>query len=173
MIDELTHAEHASQLGLLGAYLTARGIPSDLVDPGPELLVTTLMIGLEQDDEGRDRVLAVSIMPLGSDLESLQLVQYYVQMPFEVKTVDELAMIERATAVVNGAVAIGNFGMQGSQLFYRYVHAMPADQTFEDDAAVELVGILAFHQEHFGDYFEGLLNDDFPLSTLPSVLAAT
>ncbi|MFT6763486.1 MAG: hypothetical protein ACJAXA_002144 [Candidatus Aldehydirespiratoraceae bacterium] len=172
MIDELTHAEHASQLGLLGAYLKASDINSELIDPGPELPVTTLMISLAADDEGRERTLAVSIMPLGDDLESLQLVQFYVQMPFVVAK-DDRAMIERATATVNGALAIGNFGVHSNQLFFRHVHAMPSDQTFEEASSVELVGILAFHQEHFGDYFEGLLNDDFPLSSLASVLAET
>jgi hypothetical protein len=172
MIDELTHAEHASQLGLLGTHLNGRGITSELIDPGPELPVTTLMVGLAVDDEGRERTLAVSIMPLGDDLESLQLVQFYVQMPFGVSGKNR-AMIERATATVNGAVAFGNFGMHNDQLFYRHVHAMPVDQVFEEDTSVELVGILAFHQEYFGDYFEGLLNDDFPLSSLASVLAET
>jgi hypothetical protein len=170
-IDELTHADHAMQLGALSGELKTREIDTQLIDPNDELPVTTLLVALDADDRDRERTMAISIMPLGADdLESMQLAQFYVQIPFKIAD-DMVPVIERATSMVNAALAIGHFGVQGNQLFLRHVLALPRDQSFDPDMTVELIGLLAFHQEHFGDYFEALLDGELTLSILPQAIA--
>jgi hypothetical protein len=172
-LDPMTVADHSMQLGALGDDLRSLGLDTQLIEPNDDLSVTTLMVALDADDQGRDRTLAVSIMPLGADaLESMQLVQFFVQIPFEIAD-DTVATIERATSMVNIAVAVGHFGMQGSHLFFRHVHAMPRSGSFDTDMTVELIGLLAFNQEHFGDYFEALVDGELTLSVLPQALAST
>lgn len=171
-MDELTQLENAAQLGTLQAALTAKGISSQLIDPNEQLPVATLMIDVGPDDEERQRILAASIMPLGDDdLEHTQLVQFYAQMPFEIDD-DSLGVVQKACAIINPSLAVGHFGMQQGQLFFRYVMAMPSDRSFDVDMTIELIALLAFHQEHFGDFFEGLVDDEITLSVLPDLLAA-
>lgn len=172
-MDELIHLDHSAQLGLLRSALNERGIENQLIEPSDQLPVNTLMIDVGPDDKERDRVLAASIMPLDGDgLAHTQLVQFYAQMPFEVDDVST-ASVERACAIVNAALAVGHFGMQHGQLFYRYILAMPSSTTFDLDMTIELIALLAFHQEHFGDFFEGIVDDEITLSTLPALLAAS
>lgn len=171
-MDELTHLDHAAQLGTLQQALNDKGAASQLFEPNERLPVTTLMIDVGPDDAGRDRVLAASIMPLADDgLDDTQLVQFYAQMPFAIDD-ESLASVQRAVPIVNAALAIGHFGMQNGELFYRYVLAMPNGATFDLAMTVEIVALMAFHQEHFGDFFEGIVDDEITLSTLPDLLAA-
>lgn len=169
-MSELIALEHAAQLGILGDALAATGHESQLIEPHGELPVTTLMVALGKDDDDRDRTLAVSIMPLGSDLAETQLVQFYVPMPFSIDD-DSMGSVQRAVAIVNAAMAVGHFAVSGSELIYRYVLAMPNSESFNIAMTSELIGLLAFHQEHFGDYFEGIIDDEITLSMLPDLLA--
>lgn len=171
-MDELTQLDHVAQLGTLQEALNARGIENQLIEPNDQLPVTTLMIDVGPDDKERPRVLAASIMPLDDDgLEHTQLVQFYAQMPFEIDD-DNLGVVQKACAIVNPSLAVGHFGTQHGQLFFRYVMAMSNDRTFQPDMTIELIALLAFHQEHFGDFFEGLVEDEITLSVLPDLLAA-
>lgn len=169
-MSDLTALEHAAELDLVSQALASAGHASTVLEPGEQLPVTTLLIELDPDDEDRPRSMAMSIMPFGSDdLASTRLTQFYVELPFTFGE-DDRATVERAVAIVNPALAIGHFGVRGETLIYRYVWATPNSSTFDLDATVELIALLAFHQEHFGDYFEGLIDDEIALSTLPDLL---
>lgn len=172
MIDDLVHLEHQAQLGALASVLESHGVTHQLIEPNDDLPVTTLMVSFGSDDKERERSIGVSILPFdeGEGLDATQLVQFYSHLPIEIDD-DSLAVCQRAVAMVNGAMAIGHFGMQGSNLFYRYVLAVPADQVIDTEMTPELLGLLGFHQEHFGDYFEGLVEDEIALSSLPELLA--
>ncbi len=174
-MDELTTLGYTAQLDLLRQALNAHDIAAQMIEPTEQVPAPTLMVSLDQDDKGRERHLAITIMPFGDSdgdgLDSTQLVQFYAHMPFEVDD-ESVGVCQRAVAMVNPALAVGHFGMQNQQLFFRYVLAMPAGDTFDADMSIELIGLLAFHQEHFGDYFEGLIEDEIALSTLPALLAA-
>lgn len=167
MSDELMRIEHEAQLDLIAQALAARDVETQLLAAGDELPVSTLMVGL-----GTDRTLAVSIMPFSTDdLGATQLVQFYVQLA--AVDAEHLASVQQAAAIINGAIAIGHFGTQAEQLFYRYVLAMPASQTFDVDMVIELIGLLSFHQEHFGDYFDGIIEGEIAVSILPDLLTQT
>lgn len=174
-MDDLTTLGYQAQLDLLRQALDAHGLAVQMIEPNDQLPIPSLMVSLDEDDKGRARNLAVTIMPFGDEddggLDSTQLVQFYAHLPFEVDA-DSEAVCQRAVAIVNPALAVGHFAMQNQQLFFRYVLAMPSDTTFDADMAIELIGLLSFHQEHFGDYFEGLIEGEIALSTLPALLAA-
>ena len=172
-VSPVTIARNEAELELMSSALRGQGHATELLEAGEHLPIPTLLVALGTDEQERDRTLGVSVMPFGEDgLAATDLVQFYVQMPFtltEVVRTDLLA----ATAIVNAQMAIGHFAIRGDELFYRYVLATPNDETVDDALLGELVQLVAFHQEHFGDYLEGVIDGDIDLRVLPEVIAQT
>lgn len=167
----LTQLDHAAQLDVVAAALSAAGHETALLDASDELPVTTLMLALDARSEDRPVSMAISIMPFGSDdLAATQLTQFYVPLPIAVGE-ESAATVQRAIAMVNAALAIGHFGMQHDEIFYRYVLASRRDDILDPPMVIEVIALLAFHQEHFADYLEGVANDEIALSSLPALLA--
>ena len=153
------------------ATLNGAGYSTELIPANDELPVSALIVDLGEDDLERRRMMSISVMPFGDDqFAATSFVQYYVRLPFEAERsrMDELG---HAIAIVNGAMALGHFGVRGTELFYRYMHAQSSSATTDDALLLELLPMLIFHQEHFGDYLEGVLDDEVAVAVLPKLIA--
>ncbi|WP_157041778.1 hypothetical protein [Nitriliruptor alkaliphilus] len=168
-----TLARHDALLTLLADTLTADERGTRLIGPDEGLPVPTLLVALGADDEGRDRTMGITILPFDEGaFDATDLMQFYVRMPFEVPD-GRRTEVMAATAMVNASMAVGHFAVRGDELYYRYVLALPNNAVADEDMFGELVALLAFHQETFGDYFEGVVDGEIPLALLPDVLEQT
>lgn len=164
-------ARFDAELALLDASLGDR-YPTRVVEHSDELPVPTLLVSFDRDEEDRDRIAAVSFLPLPEDeLPSTQLLQVYVRLPFGVPDDQRREVLEAAT-LVNAAMAIGHFAVRGDEIYYRYVLAAPSDRTIDGDLLADLLPLLEFHQQHFGDYLEGVAEGEVATQALPRLLAA-
>lgn len=166
-------AQHEAELQLMADALRQAGMDTRLLEAGPEVPLPTLLVALGTDEADRDRTLGLSIMPFGDDgFEATDLLQFYVQLPFSVDE-DNRRDVMAATAEVNAQMAIGHIAVRGDEVYYRYVLASPNDATVDGDMLVEVVQLVAFHQEHFGDYVEGVATGEIALQVLAEVLSQT
>lgn len=166
-------AQHEAELDLMVAALEKEGHQTRLLEAGSEVPLPTLLVALGTDEADRDRTLGISIMPFGDDaFAATDLIQFYVQLPFTLDD-DRRQDVMAATAEVNANMAIGHIAVRGDEVYYRYVLASPNDATLDGDLLVELVQLVAFHQEHFGDYIEGVATGEIALQVLAEVIAQT
>lgn len=167
------NAQHLAELGLMQASLRTAGFNTELIPVNDELPVTSLVVDLGEDDVERPRLMTISIMPFGDDqFAATQFIQFYVPMPYQAPP-GRLDDLGHAMAIINGAMAVGHFAVRGTELFYRYMLAIDTSATIGDDMLGELLPLLMFHQEHFSDYLEGVLDDEVSLSILPDLIASS
>lgn len=165
-------AVHATELERLSTALGSVDYDTRVLHASDDIPLPTLLVALGVDEEERDRTLAISILPFGhDDLDATALLQFYVLLPFELVDATRTDVLA-ATAHVNAAMAIGHFAARGDELYYRYVHASAKDEQDGSEMIVELVQLIDFHQQHFGDYLEGILTDELSLQVLPEVIDA-
>lgn len=164
-------AEQATELERLSTALRAADYDTRVLHRSDDIPLPTLLVALGVDDDGRDRTMAISVLPFADDdLDATALMQFYVLLPFELVDATRNDVLA-ATAHVNAAMAIGHFAARGDELYYRYVLAADKDGQINAALIVELVQLIDFHQQHFGDYLEGILTDELSLQVLPEVIA--
>lgn len=169
----VTIAKMSAELELMSNALQSQGLSTQVLEAGDEIPLPTLLVALDEDELGRERTLGVSVMPFDEDgLEATDLIQFYVQLPYELVDATRTDLLA-ATAIVNASTAIGHFAVRGDELFYRYVLATPNDRVLDDGVLLEVVRLVAFHQEHFGDYLEGVISGDIALQVLSEVMERT
>ncbi|MDH3755889.1 MAG: hypothetical protein OEU32_18660 [Acidimicrobiia bacterium] len=169
-LSDAVHAQHLAELALMDAAMQAEDFTTELLHPSDELPIASLLVALGEDDEQRQRAMSISIMPFDeADFTATQFIQFYVPIPFEV-TSDKMGDLGHAIAIVNGAMALGHFGVRGNELFYRYMLAADAGDVISSEMLIELVSMMAFHQEHFADYLEGVLDGEIELVILPKLI---
>ena len=164
-------ADQATELERLSTALRAADHDTRVLDPSDEVPLPTLLVALGVDEAERDRTLAISLLPFADDdLDATALMQFYVLLPFELVAATRNDVLA-ATAHINAAMAIGHFAARGDELYYRYVLAADKGAPVDGALVVELVQLIDFHQQHFGDYLEGILTDELSLQVLPEVIA--
>lgn len=167
------NSRHLAELGLLQAALRSAGFGTELLPVSDELPVTSLVVDLGDDGSERRRMMTISIMPFGEDeFAATQFIQFYVPMPYPAPP-DRLDELGHAMAMINGAMAVGHFAVRGSELFYRYMLAMGTSATIDVWVPDELIPLLVFHQEHFSDYLEGVLDGEISLLILPDLMSSS
>ncbi len=170
-ISPQVQARYQAVLSILAGVLGQENYTTQIMGPQDDMPLPTLLVALGMDEESRERSLGITIMPLGDNsLAATELVQFYSRMPFPVPAARDTEL-RAATAAVNAAMALGHFAVLGEELFYRYVLAVPNNTTIDSATLLELVALLEFHQEHFADYLEGVIDDEISLKTLPELIA--
>lgn len=169
-LSETTHAQHRAELTLMQATLDGQDFTTELLAPSDDLPLATLLVAFGEDELERSRTMSVAIMPFGDDeFSATEFIQFYVPMPFPAERA-KMSELGHAIAIVNGAMAVGHFGVRGSELFFRYMLALDASSVLDDAMLIELVTMLAFHQEHFGDYLEGVIDGEVAVEVLPKLI---
>jgi hypothetical protein len=158
MNQEQIHARHLVELGQLEAIFTEMGYAAQLVEKSPQIPYHTLLVGLEPDEKGRPLQMALTFYPLGEDdLESTLLLQYFIELPFDLDEKGLARAVELLPHINNKAV-VGHFGVTDGQnkLHYRYVQALPLYETVSQDAVVDIVVLASYTPVLFGDVLEDL-----------------
>ncbi|HRE03633.1 MAG TPA: hypothetical protein PLV68_20220, partial [Ilumatobacteraceae bacterium] len=55
-------------------------------------------------------------------------------------------------------------------LYYRYVLASRLHTTIDPDLLIELIAMVEFHQEHYGDFLEGVTDGGIAIEVLDAVI---
>lgn len=164
--------QHLAELSLMRPAFTGLGFVSELVEGTSTEPLSALVVDLGSDDLDRHRELTVRIRPFGDDqFAATTLYEFVVVMPYAA-TPEKTDEIGTAIALVNAEMAVGAFELRGVQISYRYSLSLDSAATISTSMLGELVPLLVFHQEHFGDYLEGVLDDEISVLILPKLLAA-
>jgi hypothetical protein len=156
MNQEQIHARHLVELGQLEAIFTEMGYAAQLVERSPQIAYHTLLVGLEPDATGRPMQMALTFYPLGEDdLENTLLLQYFIELPFELDEKGLARAIDLLPHINNKAV-VGHFGVTDGQnkLHYRYVQALPLDKIVTQEAVVDVIVLAEYTPVLFGDVLE-------------------
>ncbi len=133
-----------------------------------------LEVNYGEDEIGRERILQISYIPMpGDDSTTTQFIKFLVLLPFKAPS-DRLMEIAYAITIVNEELALGHFGLSSSgNLSYQYCLALDQDATLEGETLIELVALTEFHQEHFGDYLEGVCEGEVSVYVLKQLIQQT
>lgn len=157
MSEEQIHARHLVELGYLEAIVSGMGYATQLVERSRQIPYHTLLVGLEPDDRGRPRQMAITFYPVSrEDVENTMFLQYFVDLPFDVDQ-EGLARVKELLPDVNNKAVIGHFGITEGQnrLHYRYVQALPADRIVTAEAVADVIVMVHYTPR----LFEGILEE--------------
>ena len=180
-LDAAVVARHAAELSAVEAGLAAVGYDARLDVPAGG--VPSLDVALGPDDAGRDRTLTITIVPLepdGDTVDASRFVQFLVTLPFSATAdepvraagaIDHTAAVSLALSIVNAHTAIGHFGRRpDGELYFRYVLVTPAACTLDVAVLTDVVSMVDFHQDHFGDHLEGVSTGEIDVRVLDDVI---
>ena len=178
-LSPLIRAQHVAELGFLQVALQRSGRDDlQLVEHPADGAPPHLVVSFGNDEVDRPRDLHVTFVPLEADDDdggavASRYIELFVPLPLPVAP-EQVVLLQRAIAMVNEHLAIGRFGLsRESKLYYRYVLAAPAAGLIDDEMFVEVVAFVEFHQDHFTDYLEGVLDDEISLDVLHAVIDQT
>ena len=168
-LNELQRAQAVAELGVVEVGISSRGYETTLLE-GTGSDVPELVVELGNDELDRARRLHMSYVPTDGGLEHTSLLQLHSPLPFAAGP-EKLTEIRTAIAIVNEHIGIGRFGVHADGgLYFTYALAVPRLTMIDDDMIGELVSFVDFHQEHFGDYLEGVIEDEVSVLVLDRVL---
>ena len=170
MTSPLVHAQHRAELSLVAGGLSG-SYPTEILDPSDALPLTTLIVDLGPDGDDRQRTMSVNVMPL-EDFDAVTFLQFFVPMPFEVPAA-QVVNAGYAAAKVNAAMALGHFAVSDSgEVYFRYMQAFSSSTTADPAASAQIVTMLDFHQETFGDVVQGVAEGEIDVAVVDQVIAA-
>ena len=156
-MDEI-QARHLVELGFLEDIFNDRGYTTHLVEKSNEIPYHTLLVNLEADAAGRSRQMALTFYPVSEeDVEYILLLQYFLEMPFDINP-DQTGAIAELLSYVNVKVVLGHFGItEGkNKLHYRYVQALPNQDVVSKEAVSDVITLVTFTPLLFGDVLEAM-----------------
>lgn len=170
-IDAADRAGYLVELQLVTPAVDALGYTSTTIssdgDANPELIVS-----LSTDEDGRQRTLRISFIPVGDNVSHTKFVQMWSPLPFTAGAATTRHELLEAVAIVNEHVALGRFGLQDDgTLYFRYILAVPRSEMLDDDMFGEIVAFCDYHQEFFGDYLEGVCEGEISVLVLANVIS--
>lgn len=157
MVDETMATQHEVEFGFLEDVLREMGYGHlQLYERSDELPYPTLAVGLEPDPAGRDWNMALTFYPT-DELDSVMLLQYYIQLPFEL----EPAGMERVAALlpsINRRLVLGHLGITEEEgaVHYRYVQALQSDELITRERVADVIKLVTFSPLLFEEMVEKL-----------------
>lgn len=148
----LAHIQAA--IGSLG-YETRLIESGDASQPLPGPL---LVVGVEKDAQGRDRLIHFGFLPLpdDDDFDYLSLLQCYAPLPFVVP-VERRQAAEQVLTGVNCQTTIGYFGITADgHPFFRYILATPKWALLEVETIQQLLLLFTHMQDRFAPLLEAV-----------------
>ncbi|MDF2722422.1 MAG: hypothetical protein K0Q59_2097 [Paenibacillus sp.] len=155
MQSDFAHASHLAQLGLLEQLLNETGIATHMLEKSEQLPLHVLLAAMAKDDQGRDRYLHFSFLPVDEEqMSAIQLLQMYCKLPFPLREEARAATAD-ILLDINGKLPIGHFGVdEAGELYFRYVYVMPAKRSFDREEMVELITLYANMYDLFAEQVE-------------------
>lgn len=136
--------------------LFSAGDGADIL-PGP-----LLVVGVEKDAQGRDRIIHFGFLPLPADddFDYLSLLQCYAPLPFAVPE-ERRQAVEHALNSVNCQTTIGYFGITADgHPFFRHVLATAKWALLEAETIQQLLLVLTHMQNRFAPLIEAAAQDE-------------
>lgn len=115
---------------------------------------------------------------LAADLKEADLssrfIKFAAQLPYS-PTADQLPDVFQAIAILNERLQIGRFGInvEKMQLSYKYILSMPNNTAISPELLTELMALMMFEQEYFGDYLEGVCHHEISVFILDDLIDQT
>jgi hypothetical protein len=161
-----TDARHQVELGYLEHVLNELGFPTQLVEKSPQIPYHALIIGLDDDAQGRPRQLVTTFYPVGEEtVEHALLLQYFTELPFAIKG-SAMSDLIALLPYLNNKVVLGHFGVTEGKhtLHYRYVQTLPRDQSITREAVIDAVRLVSYTPALFEDVLEALVTGDLTVA---------
>lgn len=153
----LTHVQQAiGDLGYATRVFESTEEPQTL--PGP-----LLVVGVEKDNQGRERIIHFGFLPLPADddFDYLSLLQCYAPLPFAVPE-ERRQAVEHALSSVNRQTTVGYFGITADgHPFYRYILATPKWALLEVETIQQLLLLFTHMQNRFSPLIEAVVQGKF------------
>ncbi|TVQ64734.1 MAG: hypothetical protein EA366_00785 [Spirulina sp. DLM2.Bin59] len=153
---DLVHARHLVELGYLQEILSVMGYPAHLIERSPEVPYHTVLAQLDRDQQDRARELACTFYPLtAEDTENIMLLQYFLELPFEIQPQAYQEVCKLFVAVNNKSV-LGHFGITADQpkIHHRYIQTLPASSLLPEEAVSEVIMLFNYTSLMLGDIIE-------------------
>jgi hypothetical protein len=159
-------AQHQVELGYLEHILNDLGFPTQLVEKSPQIPYHALIIGVDDDVEGRQRQLIATFYPLDEEtVEHVLLLQYFTELPFAVKE-SAMPSLIALLPYLNNKVVLGHFGVtEGKQtIHYRYVQTLPKDKSVTRESVIDAVRLVSYTPLLFEEVLEALASGELSLA---------
>jgi len=169
MIDEEVTARTYMELARLEEVLNGMGIDTNLVRKSEEFELNVLVAVLDPDEQGRERFINFTFMPLPEDeIEYVDLLQLYTTFP-AAPTAETRAETLELINGVNPKLPFGSVAISADgELYYRYVLAKRRLEFTDDDAFGELVLLFQFAASMFAGALDAVASGE---ATAAEVLA--
>ena len=151
-------ARHQVELGYLENVLNRLGFLTQLVEKSPQIPYHALMIGLDEDSQGRSRQLVMTFYPVGEEtVEHVLLLQYFTELPFAIRE-SAVPGLNALLPYLNNKVVLGHFGVTEGKhtIHYRYVQTLPRDKSITREAVIDAVRLVSYTPALFEDVLEAL-----------------
>ena len=175
MNQDLIHARHLAELGILQNIVRDQGLNAVLVERSEQVPYHTLLVDLEPDAEERPRQMAVNFYPADPELvPDTLLLQYFIVLPV---TMDEAgaARLRAWLPEVNNQVVLGHFSLSAAaplQMHFRYVQALPSASVVTAEAVTDVITLVSYTPLLYQNTFEDLAAGDTTLEQARANLAA-
>ncbi len=159
-------ARHQVELGYLEHVLNELGFPTQLVEKSLQIPYHALIVGLDDDAQGRPRQLVTTFYPVGEEtVEYVLLLQYFIELSF---VIAESALSDVAALLphLNNKVVLGHFGITEGQrtVHYRYVQTLPSERSITREAVVDAVRLVSYTPALFEEVLESLASGEISVA---------
>lgn len=154
----------AAELGFIKQYMEEAGLPSQFINVSDQVPIPVVLTGLPKDRDNRERYLHFSFIPLSDDeLNEISLLQIYTTVPVNVLQ-DAREDTGKLMLAINTQLAVGHFSMkEDGEVYYRYVHALRADEMMPKEAFLELVDLFLIMLNMFTELIQDVASGKLPL----------
>ncbi len=155
---DIERARELVELGNLEQYLQQMEIPCELSEGTAEFPVSTLLVELPEDKQGRKNWITLNYVPQEEgDFDHLRLLQFYSHLPFQYDPAYEGEVV-KLLPKANGKLILGHFNLSHEQkaIAYRYTFTQLVKESLDVDAVMEIIMLLAFLMEMMAPFIENV-----------------
>ena len=159
--DDLELAEQTATLGSFIGPLKDMGFACELLEASAELEMPTLVVGLETDEQGRDRWLSVNVVPLElADSVGLSVAQVYAPLPFALEE-ERRPEFGLFALTANQMLPLGSMGARDDgEIYFRYMAAGPDTTSLDPGLLARVAVVFQFQMDVFGEAMEQVVTGE-------------
>jgi hypothetical protein len=153
---QAVYARHLVELGYLEAIAQDMGYAAHLIEASDTVAYHTLLVQLEPDWKQRQRELTCTFYPLDEEeTPSILLLQYFLEMPFEIANGAE-QKVNALLMEINNKSVLGHFGIStgANKVHHRYIQTFAESQLIDEAAVADVVMMFNYTSLIFGESIE-------------------
>ena len=135
------------------------GYDCRLFSAGEVMEFPVLLVGIEKDDQGRDRTVNLMLLPFveAESFHHLNLIQFYAPLPFQVSD-GQRDVVEKKLLAINNRTTLGYFGLtDAGAIFLRYVWSIDKVARPTPERIQQLFLLFNHQQDTFARDLEAVL----------------